>query len=194
MAWYDGPSFGGITPATQYALRPGANPKGNFVYPTGGYYLENGLALQAAPYVNTGSPTDWPLPDLELTTRPKQAEIVQYADYSQRAQGPYSFTWGFRLMKPWVFGIYLWYLGLETVGYGGSGDNFFYEYNPPIWTSGLYTILTLDTWSRYGDANNYRCFQGYCLRPVPGQHYKMGQGGSYENVLFRFVNCVEIFV
>lgn len=149
-------------------------------------------------FLDYGRPADYPLPDLDLTTRPRQSEIVQYADYSQRAQGPYSFQWGFRAMKPWVLGLYMYYFGFEDWNYSLYAV---YDYATPVWSVPV-DVMTLDTKgektgdysypSSAGAYDNYRLFSGTFLRPVPGQDYKIGIGGNYENVIFRFVGCTEV--
>lgn len=146
-----------------------------------------------------GLPTDYPIPDLELTTRPKQSEIVQYADYTQRPQGPYSFQWGFRFMKPWVFGTWMYFLGFEK---WNRTLYHFYDYDTPVWSVPVY-VMTLDSGSErnidytggsYYEVANYRMFTGQMLRPIPNKDYKPSIGGNYENVIFRFVGLTEILV
>lgn len=187
MAWWSG-----ISPVGKYLLYDGSSGYLDKSTALGGAFANietNFASIRYYRGLDYGTPQDYPIPDLELTTRPKPSEIVQYADWSQRAQGPYSFQWGFRVLKPWVFGEYMKYCGFEDYNYTSG---YFYDFNPPVWTSALRYIMTLD--SKGTTADNWRYFSGKVLRPVPNQHYKTALGGNYENVIFRFVDCTEIFV
>lgn len=185
-----------LTPITKYRLWSSLITKaalnGNDAYSI--ERIASALGSDAILTTAIGTPNDWPIPSLDLTTRPQPAEVVQYADFSQRAQGPWNFTWGFRAMLPLVFNTYMLRFGFY--GWTGSPTNAFNDTG--VWSLSTVTVQTLDMNVRIGTAGSedayqyYRCFQGTVLRPVPGRDFRIGAGGAYENVLFRFVGLTEI--
>lgn len=120
----------------------------------------------------------WREPDRELTTRPKLSQYTLNMDYSVRADGTWSFNWGWKWFTPGQFNYI----------------NYYQFSNGTVWSA----PCSVQTWHENDTSNPanaglgyWTCYAGTCLRPLPGEHYKIVDN-LYTDVVYRFVGMTVL--
>lgn len=109
----------------------------------------------------------WIIAD-HITTFPRPARIVTYADNSRGADGFYAFQIGL----PYATELMLAYV------------DYLFGFSDTVWSGdGTFKVRQVN--------GSFGVYQGLIYRPIPGEDMKRGQRGM-EDVVLRIVNGVKV--